>query len=255
MRTVACLVLLALGLAPAGPVGGAVGDLLRSAPPVVVATEPQAGRTDVAPGPTEIRVTFSKPMVCARAPWTRTVVKNFFRYDRVSPLRAHCATKESIMTPTSERVELHTTRFLDRMEQRELAIVRRAYAKHVLANASVDDVRVEAAFAAVRREHFLGPGPWPMPRWARPYVPTPSDDPVYLYQDALVGIIPERDLNNGQPSLHATLIAAVDPRPGEHAVHIGAGSATTRPSWHTWWARPAGSRQSNSMAALPCAFR
>jgi hypothetical protein len=30
-------------------------------------------------------------------------------------------------------------------------------------------------------------------------------------------------LNNGQPWLHAKLIAAATPRPGEHAVHIGAG--------------------------------
>jgi|HubBroStandDraft_6_1064221.scaffolds.fasta_scaffold99371_2 protein-L-isoaspartate(D-aspartate) O-methyltransferase len=105
----------------------------------------------------------------------------------------------------------------------ELAIVRRAYAKHVLGNADVDDARVEAAFAAVRREDFLGPGPWPMLRWPRRYVPTPSDDPVYLYQDALFGIIPERGLNNGQPWLHAMLIAAAAPLPGEHVVHIGAG--------------------------------
>jgi protein-L-isoaspartate(D-aspartate) O-methyltransferase len=106
--------------------------------------------------------------------------KNFCRV-RVSPRRAHWATKESIMTPTSEQVAAHTALFLDRMEQEELAIVRRAYAKHVLANADVDDARVEAAFAAVRREHFLGPGPWPMLRWPHRYVPTPSDDPVYLY--------------------------------------------------------------------------
>jgi protein-L-isoaspartate(D-aspartate) O-methyltransferase len=75
----------------------------------------------------------------------------------------------------------------------------------------------------VRREHFLGPGPWPMLRWPHCYVLTPSDDPVYLYQDVLVGIIPERGLNNGQPWLHAMLIAAAAPRPGEHVVHIGAG--------------------------------
>ena len=85
------------------------------------------------------------------------------------------------MTLTPEQVAPQTGRFLDRMEQEELAIVRRAYAKHVLANANIDDARVEAAFAAVRREHFLGPGPWQMPRWTRPYVPTPTDDPVYLW--------------------------------------------------------------------------
>ena len=142
---------------------------------------------------------------------------------RVSPPRAHWATKETIMMPTCKQTARHTARVTDRMEQEELAIVRRAYAKHVVANADVDDARVEAAFAAVRREHFLGPGPWLMPRWSRRYVPTPSDDPVYLYQDALVGIVPERDLNNGQPSLHALLIAAAASRPGQHVVHIGAG--------------------------------
>jgi len=42
--------------------------------------------------------------------------------------------------------------------------------------------------------------------------------------DLLVAIVPERRLNNGQPSGHAMLIVRADPRPGEHAVHIGAGS-------------------------------
>ncbi len=56
------------------------------------------------------------------------------------------------------------------------------------------------------------------------YVTTPSADPVYLYADLLiVAILPERNLNNGQPSLHAWLIAGAAPRPGEHIVHIGAG--------------------------------
>ena len=159
------------------------------------------------------------------------------------------------MTPTPKEVPPHTGRLLDRMEQEELAIVRRAYAKHVLANANVDVASVETAFAAVRREHFLGPGPWPMPRWARPYVQTPTDDPVYLYQDALVGIIPERGLNNGQPSLHATLIAARRRGRASTSCTSAPGSATTRRSWRKWWARAAGSRRSNSMAASPSAWR
>ena len=44
-----------------------------------------------------------------------------------------------MLTPTFEQIPAHTASFLDRMEQEELAIVRRAYAKHVLANADVDD--------------------------------------------------------------------------------------------------------------------
>jgi protein-L-isoaspartate(D-aspartate) O-methyltransferase len=125
------------------------------------------------------------------------------------------------MTPTLEQVASPTARSLDRMAQRELAIVRRAYAKQIMVPFNVAHPRVEAAFAAVRREAFLGPGPWPILH-SRRYVTTPDDDPVYLYQDLLVGIVPERRLNNGQPSGHAMLIAQADPRPGEHAVHIGA---------------------------------
>jgi protein-L-isoaspartate(D-aspartate) O-methyltransferase len=104
----------------------------------------------------------------------------------------------------------------------ELEIVRRAYAKQVMAAAGVEDPRVEAAFAAVRREDFLGPGPWPILRW-RGYAPSPNDNPVYLYTDDVIGILPERSLNNGQPSLHAILLANAAPQGGEHVVHVGAG--------------------------------
>lgn len=112
------------------------------------------------------------------------------------------------------------------MNEDELDIVRRAFAKQVMAAAGIEDIRVEAAFAAVHREHFLGPGPWPILRWRGPspdYATTPSDDPVYLYTNDVIGILPERHLNNGQPSLHAALIAGAAPQPGEHVVHIGAG--------------------------------
>jgi protein-L-isoaspartate(D-aspartate) O-methyltransferase len=109
---------------------------------------------------------------------------------------------------------------MDRDE--ELLIVRRAYAKQLMAEAGAANRRVEAAFATVPRERYLGRGPWPIIRRGR-YVPTPSRNPVYLYADVRVGIIPERRLNNGQPSFLASLIAAAAPRTGEHAVHIGAG--------------------------------
>ncbi len=111
--------------------------------------------------------------------------------------------------------------FVDR--EAELKIIRRAFASQTMAAAGVVDRRVERAFATVKREAFLGKGPWPILRWNRGYAPTPSRDPVYLYTDVLVGLIPERNLNNGQPSFHATLIAAAAPKPGDHAVHVGAG--------------------------------
>jgi protein-L-isoaspartate(D-aspartate) O-methyltransferase len=105
----------------------------------------------------------------------------------------------------------------------ELDIIRRTYAKQIMAVFGVADRRVEAAFASVKREDFLGRGPWQIMRWGCGYVPTPSRNPVYLYDDVLVGILPERNLNNGQPSLHAQLIASASPRPGQHVVHVGAG--------------------------------
>ena len=74
------------------------------------------------------------------------------------------------------------------------------------------------------RERYLGPGPWPILRWGRGYQLSPSNDPVYLYTDDLIGIDPGRELNNGQPSFHFALMARLDPQPGEHVVHIGAGT-------------------------------
>jgi len=55
------------------------------------------------------------------------------------------------------------------------------------------------------------------------YRATPDADPIYLYTDDVIGILPKRNLNNGQPSLHAALIAAAAPQPGEHVLHIGVG--------------------------------
>jgi protein-L-isoaspartate(D-aspartate) O-methyltransferase len=49
----------------------------------------------------------------------------------------------------------------------ELNIIRAAYAKQILAAAGVDNARLEAAFGAIHREDFLGPGPWPILRWLR----------------------------------------------------------------------------------------
>jgi len=111
---------------------------------------------------------------------------------------------------------------MDRDDER--ALLRRIYAKQVTAAAGVADRRVAAAFAAVPREKFVGRGPWQVVRWGRGYMPTPSADLAYLYDDVVVAILPERNLNNGQPSLHAAMTAAAAPRAGEHAVHIGIGT-------------------------------
>jgi protein-L-isoaspartate(D-aspartate) O-methyltransferase len=113
---------------------------------------------------------------------------------------------------------------MPRTPERELKVVRRAYAKQIMAAARVPYERIMRAFASVPRERFLGPGPWPILRWRRGYERSPSDDPVYLYTDDLIGVDLAREINNGQPSFHFSLMARLDPQPGEHVVHVGAGT-------------------------------
>src|SRR6202522_460057 len=109
--------------------------------------------------------------------------------------------------------------------QTELGIIRAAYAKQILAAAGVvGNARLETALSATRREDFLGAGPWWILREFRDYRTTPDADPVYLYTNNLVGILPERNLNNGQPSWHAHLIHQAAPAAGDHVVHIGTGT-------------------------------
>lgn len=104
-----------------------------------------------------------------------------------------------------------------------LAERRQRYAAEILRLAAVDHERVEGTFAAIPREKHLTSPPWTI------FAPgggvmTETVDPADLYQDVLVVLDRSRGINNGQPSLHAAWIAALDPRPGEVAVHIGAGT-------------------------------
>lgn len=82
---------------------------------------------------------------------------------------------------------------------------------------------LKAAFAAVPRERFLTPGPWKV-FTGRGYISTPSGDPAFLYQDVVVALDEEKKINNGQPSLHAMCLAALNVKQGETIVHIGAGT-------------------------------
>ncbi len=103
----------------------------------------------------------------------------------------------------------------------EIAAVRAAYAAQVAS--ALPDASVEAAFAKVPRESFLDPGPWPIVAGIGRYALSPDADPVHIYADNLIGIVPARGLNNGQPSLHAFLLVHAKPAKGEHVVHIGTG--------------------------------
>jgi protein-L-isoaspartate(D-aspartate) O-methyltransferase len=75
----------------------------------------------------------------------------------------------------------------------------------------------------VPREDYVGPGPWQV-FVGSGYLTTISNDPRLLYQDILIGLAPDRRINNGQPSLHAQCLAACAPATGESVVHVGAGT-------------------------------
>ncbi len=106
-----------------------------------------------------------------------------------------------------------------------LAAHRSFFAQLVSASAGVPptETRIQEAFAATPRERFVGAGPWHVFTRAG-YIQTPNDDPAFLYQDVPIAIKREEQINNGQPTLHAACLAALAVKPGETAVHVGAGT-------------------------------
>jgi protein-L-isoaspartate(D-aspartate) O-methyltransferase len=99
------------------------------------------------------------------------------------------------------------------------------FARLVTANAGSPEstAGLLAAFSKIPREQFLGPGPWKV-FTGTSFVETPSNDPAFLYQDILIAIAPERHINNGEPSLHAVCLTALNIAEGETIIHIGAGT-------------------------------
>jgi len=99
----------------------------------------------------------------------------------------------------------------------------RAFYGRLITAGLPENPRLLAAFAAVPRERFVGPGPWQILTASGP-LETPTNDPAFLYQDVLVALARERRINNGQPSLHALCLSALGVKEGERVLHIGAGT-------------------------------
>jgi len=110
-----------------------------------------------------------------------------------------------------------------RKEKANLAEARKRYARLMAAASKSDDPRLERVFELVPREAFLPPGPWKI-MIDNEYFETPSADPAYLYQNALVALDPAKGINNGEPFLHAAWLGAAAPQRGNVVCHIGAGS-------------------------------
>lgn len=117
----------------------------------------------------------------------------------------------------------------------DLDTARRLYAEEIRFKAALRSEALAAAFAAVPREHYLGPGPWLIKRDGRgllhrlgerllgEYRATDDADPRQLYRDVHVAIDPRRGLNNGRPSRLARWLDCLDLRSGETALHVGCG--------------------------------
>ncbi len=100
---------------------------------------------------------------------------------------------------------------------------RNFFAELMTAIAGVPRSPLTSAFASTPREHYLGPGPWKVYN-GHGYTQTPTADPTLLYQDIVVALEEERGINNGQPSLHARCLAALNVKEEESVIHIGAGA-------------------------------
>ena len=103
-----------------------------------------------------------------------------------------------------------------------LGQARRDFARSMLRESGSGDPRIERVFELVPREAFLPPGPWLMASHGN-YVETPSADPIHLYKNRLIALKADKQINTGEPALHAAWLGAVAPRAGEKVSHIGAG--------------------------------
>lgn len=106
--------------------------------------------------------------------------------------------------------------------------IRQFYAEEIRAVANIQSAALIEAFAKVRREDFLGAGPWQI---ASPdmvtglvnYRATETADPRHLYHNVLVAIDPSRNLNNGQPGTLAFFIDNLELKEGDRVLHVGCG--------------------------------
>jgi len=107
-----------------------------------------------------------------------------------------------------------------------LSRARKQYADLVCQTAQLRSERWRKALSEIPREEFVGPGPWKTMRFVFPlkYEDTPDADPVHVYDDVMVALDPERQLNNGLPSALARWIDATDIEEGDRVVHAGCGT-------------------------------
>lgn len=103
---------------------------------------------------------------------------------------------------------------------------RQWYAAELRFTARVKSSAVLNAFTTVSREQFVGPGPSRIksPMDLAEYWTTDDDDPRQVYHGIIIALDEPRGINNGQPSLWASLFDHLDLVPGEQVLHLGCGT-------------------------------
>ena len=109
----------------------------------------------------------------------------------------------------------------------DMELLRRFYAEEVRVCAHVQTPALADAFAKVRREKFLGPGPWLIVSagsTTADYWTTEDADPAHVYHNVVIAIDPQKGLNNGQPAGLAIWMDALELKPGARVLHVGCGT-------------------------------
>jgi protein-L-isoaspartate(D-aspartate) O-methyltransferase len=100
------------------------------------------------------------------------------------------------------------------------------YSEELRMVAGLESPDLVSAFARVPRERYLGAPPWKFSSGnslkQSSYRTTSSA--CDLYHDVFVALRSEKFLNNGQPSMIARLIAALNLSPGKRVFHCGCGT-------------------------------
>jgi len=104
-----------------------------------------------------------------------------------------------------------------------IASARRFYAEELCRLNRISTPAICAAFAAVPRERFVGPGPWVIQSSGTSWF-TQDVDPAHVYRDALIVLDESKHLNNGQPSLWAIHLDQLHIQPGDNILHLGCGT-------------------------------
>jgi protein-L-isoaspartate(D-aspartate) O-methyltransferase len=104
--------------------------------------------------------------------------------------------------------------------------VRADFAEMIREQASIRSTALIKALGTVRKEDFVGPGPWKIMRpgdITRGYQLTPDADPRHLYDTVLVALDADRLLNTGEPSGLMRWLDSLDLIPGDRFLHVGCG--------------------------------